>query len=111
MAAVASSEAWRHAMDRLCVVDRPGFFALRTALPVQGRTNLVAAANPGLNVVLKSYATGGESELHAHTNEDHVFVVLQGGATFFGPRVGHGLTRSGCSLPAGTSSRTDIRPG
>jgi mannose-6-phosphate isomerase-like protein (cupin superfamily) len=39
-----------------------------------------------MNVVLKTYASGGENEIHAHTNEDHVFVVLQGGATFFGPR-------------------------
>jgi mannose-6-phosphate isomerase-like protein (cupin superfamily) len=86
MAPVTSSQAWRAAMDRLCVHDRPGFFALRTALPTQGRTNLVAAATPRMNVVLKTYASGGENELHAHTNEDHAFVVLQGGATFFGPR-------------------------
>jgi mannose-6-phosphate isomerase-like protein (cupin superfamily) len=34
---------------------------------------------------LKVYASGGENGLHAHPNEDHMFVVLQGSARFFGP--------------------------
>jgi quercetin dioxygenase-like cupin family protein len=34
--------------------------------------------------VLKAYASGGENAVHAHTAEDHAFVVLQGEATFFG---------------------------
>jgi len=36
-------------------------------------------------VVLKTYAADGENGLHAHPNEDHTFVVLQGEATFHGP--------------------------
>ena len=32
---------------------------------------------------LKVYAQGGENDLHAHPLEEHVFVVLQGTATFF----------------------------
>jgi quercetin dioxygenase-like cupin family protein len=36
-------------------------------------------------VVLKTYASGGENELHAHPNEDHLFLVLQGRAEFYGP--------------------------
>lgn len=31
---------------------------------------------------LKIYSTGGENGLHAHTDEDHAFVVLQGQATY-----------------------------
>lgn len=31
---------------------------------------------------LKIYANGGENGLHAHVDEDHAFVVLQGQATF-----------------------------
>lgn len=81
-----TSQAWRDAMQQIEVHDRPHFFQLAAQLPVQGRTNQVFAATPLLNVVLKTYASGGENELHAHTNEDHLFVVLQGGATFFGPR-------------------------
>ena len=80
-----SSLAWRNAMARLAVHDKPGFFALRAQLPEQGRTNQVMAASSQLNVVLKTYASGGENELHAHTNEDHLFVVMQGSATFYGP--------------------------
>lgn len=80
-----SSLAWRNAMARLAVDDKPGFFALRAQLPEQGRTNQVMAASSQLNVVLKTYASGGENELHAHTNEDHMFVVMQGSATFYGP--------------------------
>jgi mannose-6-phosphate isomerase-like protein (cupin superfamily) len=34
---------------------------------------------------LKTYAADGENGLHAHPNEDHTFVVLQGEATFYGP--------------------------
>ncbi len=80
-----SSLAWRNAMTRMAVHDKPGFFALRAQLPEQGRTNQVMAATAQLNVVLKTYASGGENELHAHTNEDHLFVVMQGSATFYGP--------------------------
>ena len=33
------------------------------------------------------YAPGmGENALHAHINEDHIFVVLQGTASFSGPK-------------------------
>lgn len=31
---------------------------------------------------LKIYSTGGENGLHAHVDEDHLFVVLQGQATY-----------------------------
>lgn len=85
-AIASTSQAWRDAMDRLEVHDKPHFFQLAAQLPAQGRTNQVFAATPLLNVVLKTYASGGENELHAHTNEDHLFVVLQGSATFYGPR-------------------------
>ena len=44
------------------------------------------AATRNMTVVLKTYAAGGENGLHAHTNEDHVFLILEGGATFYGPK-------------------------
>jgi mannose-6-phosphate isomerase-like protein (cupin superfamily) len=31
---------------------------------------------------LKIYSTGGENGLHAHVDEDHLFVVMQGQATY-----------------------------
>ncbi|HTI88521.1 MAG TPA: cupin domain-containing protein [Alphaproteobacteria bacterium] len=51
----------------------------------QGRTDTVVAAAEDLIVRMKVYASGGENELHAHTGEDHTFMVLQGSARFYGP--------------------------
>jgi len=51
----------------------------------QGRTDSVLAATDDLSVRLKVYASGGENGLHAHVDEDHVFIILQGSARFFGP--------------------------
>ena len=51
----------------------------------QGRTDTVLAATDDLSVRLKVYASGGENGLHSHVGEDHVFVILQGSARFFGP--------------------------
>lgn len=86
-APIANSAAeWRAAMAEMAKRKTPSFFHIRAKLPRQGRTNQVLGASTYMNIVLKTYASGGENEIHAHTNEDHVFVVLQGGATFFGPR-------------------------
>ena len=35
-----------------------------------------------MTVAIKGYAQGGENALHAHPDEDHVFVILQGEATY-----------------------------
>jgi len=62
---------------------QPAAFKVRAALLDQGRTDTVLAATNDLTVRLKVYASGGENELHAHANEDHVFILLQGQADFF----------------------------
>ena len=80
-----SAEEWSAQMARMAQKATPSFFHIRARLPKKGRTNQVLGASKYMNVVLKTYASGGENEIHAHTNEDHVFVVLQGGAVFFGP--------------------------
>src|SRR6266436_4747248 len=64
---------------------KPTFFKLEAQLPRQGRTDTPVAASDKMWVVLKTYAADGENGLHAHPNEDHTFVVLQGEATFYGP--------------------------
>jgi mannose-6-phosphate isomerase-like protein (cupin superfamily) len=64
----------------------PSFFQLRTQLPASGRSDVPIGATDRMTVILKSYAEGGENEIHAHPHEDHVFVVLQGQASFHGPR-------------------------
>ena len=65
--------------------DRPTTFSLKAQMLEQGRTDTVLAATEDLSVRLKVYASGGENELHTHVDEDHVFVLLQGSARFFGP--------------------------
>ncbi len=63
----------------------PHFFKLRAQLPKEGKTDIPMVATDRMWVVLKTYASGGENELHAHPNEDHLFVVMQGEAEFYGP--------------------------
>jgi len=63
----------------------PYVFSLKGKLLDQGRTDSVLAATDDLTIRLKIYASGGENELHAHTSEDHSFMILQGSARFFGP--------------------------
>lgn len=66
-------------------LGKPQLFRLRARLPEQGRGSALLAATDRMWVNLKTYAEGGENTLHAHTNEDHIFIVLQGSATFYGP--------------------------
>jgi quercetin dioxygenase-like cupin family protein len=67
------------------VAAKPSFFKLEAQLPKQGRTDTPVAASDKMWVVLKTYAADGENGLHAHPNEDHTCVVLQGEAIFYGP--------------------------
>lgn len=83
----------------------PQLFRLRARLPSQGRGSALVAATDRMWVNLKTYASGGENTLHAHPNEDHVFIVLQGKAIFYGPE-GESVTFSrneGIMLPRGVS--------
>ena len=63
----------------------PRAFSLKAQMLDQGRTDTVLAATEDLSVRLKIYASGGENELHTHVDEDHVFILLQGSARFYGP--------------------------
>ncbi len=86
VAPIANNAAeWNEAMREMAQKTTPSFFHMGAKLPKVGRTNQVLGASRLMNVVLKTYASGGENEIHAHPNEDHLFVVLQGGAVFFGP--------------------------
>ena len=70
--------------DRSSTASRPSS-SWRRSCQQQGRTDTPLAASDKMWVVLKTYAADGENGLHAHPNEDHTFVVLQGEATFYGP--------------------------
>lgn len=81
----------------------PQSFTVATALLAQGRSDYVLAATDRLQIVIKCYASGGENYLHAHTEEDHAFTVLDGEATFHGPKgpVGVFKRNQGVLIPRG----------
>jgi mannose-6-phosphate isomerase-like protein (cupin superfamily) len=54
-----------------------------TPLLSLGRTDTVVAKSDDMTARVKVYAEGGENATHTHLNEDHIFFVLQGEATFF----------------------------
>ncbi len=61
----------------------PQVYRLRSPLMKQGRLDTVVSKSDVMEVRMKSYAQGGENALHAHTIEDHTFIVLQGRARFW----------------------------
>jgi mannose-6-phosphate isomerase-like protein (cupin superfamily) len=82
----------------------PQFFRLAARLPVKGRSDTILAATGRSWVVIKACAEGGENALHAHPNDEHVFVVLQRKAEFVGPKGERRVveTHDGVIMPAGT---------
>src|SRR5262249_40095073 len=63
---------------------KPEILTLRTQLVSAGHTKDLLARNDGVTFHIHCYGPkGGENGLHAHTEEDHIFVVLQGEAQFF----------------------------
>lgn len=54
-----------------------------TPLLSSGMTDSVVARSENLVGRVKVYAEGGENALHAHLQEEHVFLVLAGQATFY----------------------------
>ena len=103
----SSPEDLRAKVHSPVVGNKPSFFKLEAQLPRQGGSGTPLAASAKMWVVLKTYAADGENGLHAHPNEDHTFVVLQGEGTFYGP---NDETRTigkneGVLLPNGTFYR------
>ena len=72
---------------------------------------LAAAENLWLS--LKVYSSGGENAFHAHTVEDHAFVVLQGCGKFYFPDGTSQLVSrfEGIMIPKGIYYRFMIRVG
>jgi mannose-6-phosphate isomerase-like protein (cupin superfamily) len=64
-------------------VDKAVLFSMRN-LPLleQGTTYDGLATAENLWASIKVYASGGENAMHSHGGEDHIFIVLQGKATF-----------------------------
>lgn len=65
----------------------PSRFRLRSPLLDGGSLSTVLAKTPNFELKIRCYAPHeGENAMHAHFNQDHSFVVLQGAARFYGPR-------------------------
>lgn len=60
-------------------------FSLKTPLLSAGGLNNYVAETDLMWVWVKVYAEGGENVLHTHEHEDHMFVILDGEATFHDP--------------------------
>jgi mannose-6-phosphate isomerase-like protein (cupin superfamily) len=58
-------------------------FSLKVPYLSAGRITSLAAKTENLWIHTKVNAQGGENAVHAHTNEDHAFIVLEGEVTFF----------------------------
>lgn len=79
---------------------------LKTQLVKEGHTRCMLAETDLMTLRIHCYAPGiGENALHAHTKEDHIFLVLQGTAQFNTGRDGKGVVNAGkhqaIVLPAG----------
>jgi mannose-6-phosphate isomerase-like protein (cupin superfamily) len=63
----------------------PEILTLRTQLVSAGHTKELLAGTDHMTFHIHCYGPkGGENGLHAHVDEDHMFVVLQGEAQFYG---------------------------
>ena len=63
----------------------PEILTLRTQLVSAGHTKDLLAQTDAMTLHIHCYGPkGGENGLHTHVDEDHVFVVLQGEAQFYG---------------------------
>ncbi len=79
---------------------------LKTQLVKEGHTRQLLAETDLMTLRIHCYAPGiGENALHAHTKEDHIFLVLQGTAQFNTGRDGKGVVdaskHQAIVLPAG----------
>lgn len=78
-------------------------YKLRAQMLAQGRSDQTIAKTDNMVVRLKVYASGGENGLHAHMDEDHTFLVMQGSARFYDKD--HNTTdvgtHGGIMIPAG----------
>jgi mannose-6-phosphate isomerase-like protein (cupin superfamily) len=79
-------------------------FKLRIQLLDEGSRSDMLTDTGNMKIKIRCYAAGGgENAMHAHHNQDHSFIVLQGQARFYGPQGEvRDLSRNdGIMLPSG----------
>jgi mannose-6-phosphate isomerase-like protein (cupin superfamily) len=96
-----STQAAKQSVE--ATAKKASFFKMRAQMLEKGRTNTLLAKTDNMSAILKVYASGGENGLHAHPNEDHTFIVLQGSARYYDADGGHMDIgkHEGIMLPAG----------
>lgn len=92
---------------------KPQMFRMATRLPREGRAAALLGATDRMWLNMKAYAEGGENVLHAHTNEDHSFIIMAGRATFYGPdgEIATLGRNEGILLPRGATYRFHAEEG
>ncbi len=63
-------------------------FSVKGPYLSEGRVNIDLARTDTMWLSLKINAEGGENAIHAHQNEDHAFLVLEGEVTFYDEKGG-----------------------
>jgi mannose-6-phosphate isomerase-like protein (cupin superfamily) len=58
-------------------------FKLKTPHITGGRSHIPLATTEHMSVGLNYYTPGRKNKLHTHPGEDHIFVVMDGQATFY----------------------------
>jgi mannose-6-phosphate isomerase-like protein (cupin superfamily) len=89
--------------DQPATATRPQVFSFKAPIHERGGTRGFLAKTRNVRVGWMSYTHGGETEMHAHPNEDHVFFVLQGTAILRQPDGSQTRLKpfDGVLLPAG----------
>lgn len=102
-----TDEMRRAREEILAKAPPPTFFKLRAQMLKDGRSDQQVAKADFLSARVKVYASGGENGLHTHTGEDHMHIVMQGSACFFGPHgeEAHVGQYEGVMLPRGAFYR------
>jgi mannose-6-phosphate isomerase-like protein (cupin superfamily) len=82
-------------------------YSLKTPYMKQGRITPLVAQTPNMRIHVKINAEGGENVIHAHLNEDHSFIVLEGEMTIFDENGNEMVVKpyQGVLLPKGTYYR------
>lgn len=86
---------------------RAQFFSLKTPYMKQGRMTPVVAKTDNLKINVKVNAEGGENGVHAHLDQDHAFIVLEGQMSIFDEKGNEKVVKryQGVMLPKGAYYR------